>query len=170
MKVLTDSQSQTRGGAACLALLLTAIIVQACSKVHDASVAPVKIGDVVYVFPKSHVDGINIPPKDRLYVAVSPPGEEFQLVHASRDKHRRNWQGGDAPLVTHINDIPSDSFEKHVFPEGMTVCRTDKPSYYCGLRLEVGGAGWSVIFDRKHVANSSSIRAAAKKFLEQYGS
>jgi hypothetical protein len=70
--------------------------------------------------------------------------------------------------VTHINDVPSDSFEIHEFPGGNTVCRLDKPAMACGLHVEDGGIGWTVIFEYQDLRLSPEIRTEALKKLREY--
>lgn len=101
-------------------------------------------------------------------MALTPPGANFELVYAERDAWRKNWVGPDAPLATHITDVPSDRFEMYDLPEGKTVCRLDKPAMACGLRVDDEEIGWTVLLELRNVELSSSIRAEALAKLREY--
>lgn len=147
------------------AVLPVVVVKSACRKPSSNAV---RIGQASYNLPSPGTRAVVLPPQGPLYVALAPPGADFELIHAERDVYRRNWAGLDAPLVTHINDVPSDKFEIHTFPGGITVCRLDKPAMSCGLRVDDGGIGWTVIFEYQNLKLSSEIRAEALKKLRDY--
>lgn len=130
----------------------------------------VKIHGLKYEIPNSHVNSISGPGEGRLYARMSPPNANFHLVVSETDGYSRNWQGGDAPLVIHINDVPAPGFEMFDFPEGKVVCRGDIPHFNCGLRVQDGTVGWAVLFDKVNIQNSKSIRALATETIRKYRS
>jgi hypothetical protein len=145
-----------------LAVLLS---VSGCSEVKTQAVS---FKDVEYMIPRSHLEAFVPPNNGRNYARISPPNKNFILVVAERDAIARNWQGGNAPLVTHINDAPAAKFESFEFPDGQTVCKADIPHRNCGLRVYDEGVGWAVIFDEVEVPNSSYIRDEALKIIKSY--
>jgi hypothetical protein len=127
----------------------------------------IELGGASYRIPRDHIERMT-PPGNRVYVRVKPPGAEFTLVLAASSHIARNWQGEDAPLVTHINDIPAKGLEAFDFAGGKTVCRNDIPYLSCGLRIGDIKTGWSVLFNREHLGESEAIRAEASRSIAQY--
>jgi hypothetical protein len=128
----------------------------------------VEIDGVTYQIPTEQVEARVQPPDGEPYARIRAPQGHFKLVARAQDRIRRNWQGEGTQLVAGINDVPSQRFESYEFPEGKTVCRGDIPLWNCGLRVQDGSIGWSVIFGRDQVPNSRAIRTAALQLISSY--
>lgn len=126
------------------------------------------VGDVTYTFPADHIFSFMNPGEGRPFARIRPPGESYDLIYSYRAKYRKNWQGSDVPLVTGINDYPSDRFEKFQFGNNVTVCREGHPYYSCGLMMMDDGVAWSVVFSKDQVQNSESIRKSVVEMLQAY--
>jgi hypothetical protein len=126
------------------------------------------INGVKYDIPGDHIEIASGPASGEVYARLRPPSADFEIVLADSISYRRNWQGGGAPLIRHINDTPTHTFQKFSFPSGVTACHKDTPYANCGLSIKDNAIVWSIIFDRKHVPNSEKIREQASSIIRSY--
>jgi hypothetical protein len=139
----------------------------ACSPMKSSEILEVE--GVVYALPSGQVEARVRPGEGKPFIRVRPDGEIFDLIYYTRAKQMRNEAGQNVPLISRITDHPSPSpFRYSAFPAGVTVCRDDYPFYSCGLVIDDASVRWSVLFGRKHVADSEAIRAAAARVLRAY--
>lgn len=151
---------------------LVALAAMACDKgASEMEPEKITVRGVTYEFPKEDILTAAVPPASgRLFVRLSPPGKQFDLILDELSHYSPNQQGADIPTISRLNDVRFETFKVTHFAWGPVICGRAQPKFNCGLRIEDGAVRWSVLFDKERLQESEQIRAQAWSIIQSYRS
>jgi len=145
-------------------LIVSCIILGGCGRKLPAQVS---LHGVRYELPRSQVIAAIFPPENRLFVRLAPENAAFQLI-LDEWSDLPSHQGPSVPRISRLNDVRFQRYSVSHFPSGPVVCTERQPHFNCGLQVLDGPVKWSVLFDRKYLAQAEELRRQAVEIITGY--
>ena len=155
----------------CGTILAATLLVAACNSDNSDARGSTAftVRGVSYKIPNEEIIVAALKPAKMAIIRVAPKGAKFDLVLDALKPYLPNEQGPDVPTISDLNSNTFGQFEVIRTKDAIVVCSvSSQPHFNCGLEVDDRGVKWGVLFDRKYMRISGSIRQQAMNTISSY--